>query len=292
MIQFSPGILQGCFELLEITSRNTLSFSQIVSSFSKLGCIPSSNVLETAQYMKWLRTNPDGILILTPTGTQLLSQNNYKTRLKHALLDFIDIAKPAWVQNATFGRKKVISFAGNQVEQILIEAGLANGADDEVVLFWDTLAAMARGQKTDRLMEIGRVGERLTMNHEEMRTGLKPKWVSIDNNSDGYDVLSVVDNQNKCFLSIEVKTSTIGLSGVFHLTRNEWNRSKVVDNHLFHLWDISKKNSNLAKVTCEQMERHIPMDHGSGNWESVEIPFVVFKEYFENISDPRINDYA
>ncbi|OGT63571.1 MAG: hypothetical protein A3E85_04655 [Gammaproteobacteria bacterium RIFCSPHIGHO2_12_FULL_45_12] len=292
MIQFSPGILQGCFELLEITSRNALSFSQILSSFPRLGCIPGTNALETAQYMKWLRTNSDGLMTLTPTGVHLLSQSNYKMRLKQALLDFIDVAKPSWVQNATFGRKKVISFVGNYIEQTLIEAGLANGSDDEVVLFWDTLAAMARGQKTDRLMEIGRIGERLTINHEEMRTGLKPKWVSIDNNSDGYDVLSVVDNQNKSFLSIEVKTSTIGLSGAFHLTSNEWSRSKVVDNHLFHLWDISNKNQSLAKITCEQMERHIPMDQGSGNWESVEIPFAVFKEHFENIINPRTHNHT
>jgi hypothetical protein len=89
------------------------------------------------------------------------------------------------IQNASFGRKKVIAFAGTQIGQVFVEASLADGDDDGVVAFWDAMAVMARGQKNDRLTAVGRQGERLTLAYEKMRTGREPKWIAIDNNEDG-----------------------------------------------------------------------------------------------------------
>ena len=153
--------------------------------------------------------------MLTPTGVRLQGLTGYEPMLRQALLDYIDVERPAWVQNSSFGRAKVIAFAGNQIGQVFVEAGLADGTDDEVVSFWDAMAAIARGQKIDRLTAIGRQGERLTIAHEEGRTGRKPKWVAIDNSEDGYDVLSVINMEDPRSLSIEVKSSTMGLSGGF-----------------------------------------------------------------------------
>ena len=127
--------------------------------------------------------------------------------------DYIDVVLPPWVQNASFGRARVLSFAGSEIAQVFVEAGLAHGTDDGVVAFWDELAARARGQKSGRLTAIGRHGERLSLAYEENRTGQKPEWVAIENNADGYDVLSVVGSDNLRQLSIEVKTSTMGLAG-------------------------------------------------------------------------------
>ena len=78
------------------------------------------------------------------------------------LFDYIDAARPPWIQNASFGRSRVLSFAGSTIAQVFVEANLAHGTDDDVVAFWDALTARARGQKNDRLTEIGRQGERLT----------------------------------------------------------------------------------------------------------------------------------
>jgi hypothetical protein len=207
--------------------------------------------------------------------------------LRQALLDYIDVERPPWVQNASFGRSRVLRFAGSAIAQVFIEANLADGTDNEVVAFWDALAARARGQKNDRLLEIGREGERLTLAHEELRTGRKPKWIAIENNEDGYDVLSVVASDNSGHLSIEVKTSTMGTAGSFHLTRNEWDRSTELDNHLFHLWAMRPNSKpSLAIVVPQEMQNHIPHDSGSGSWESVEIPFAVFQDSFQS-SDIR-----
>lgn len=281
MIAFSPGLVQGCFELLRIASRNALTFPQIRASFGQLGSLPSGRVIETAQALKWLHVNEEGTATPTLSGARLHSLTMYEQMLRQALLDYIDVERPTWIQNAVFGRRKVIAFAGSQVGQVFVEAGLADGNDHEVVSFWDTMAAMARGQRNDFLIAIGRQGERLTIAHEEVRTGRKPKWIAIDNNEDGYDVLSIVDIDNPTLLSIEVKSSTIGLAGIFHVSRNEWARAQEVENHAFHLWDICANSApSLAILRPHDIEGHIPLDQGSGGWESVEIPFRIFQDRF------------
>jgi len=281
VIALSPGVAQGCFELLEIVYRSALTFPQIKSSFDRLGSVSSGRVIETAQALNWLQADEHGMVNLTPTGARLRGLSGYEAMLRQALLDYIDVARPAWTQNATFGRKKVIAFAGNQVGQVFVEAGLADGTDEAVVSFWDTLAALARGQKSDRLLAIGRQGERLTMVYEETRTGSKPKWVAVDNNEDGYDVLSIVAAHDPRSLSIEVKTSTLGLSALFHVTRNEWERAELTENHVFHLWDLApNRQPFLAVISPEELQSHIPSDRGHGRWQTAHVSFDVFGKRF------------
>jgi hypothetical protein len=276
VISFSPGIAQGCFDLLEMADRMPLAFVQIPSVFARLGNLPSSRVVESVQALNWLRAGEDGIAMLTPSGARILSLAGYEPRLRQALLDYIDAARPPWIQNATFGRARVLSFAGSEIAQVFVEAGLAHGTEDAVVAFWDAMSARARGQKNIRLTTIGRDGERLTLTHEQDRTGRMPKWVSIDSNEDGYDVLSVAGPTDPSHLSIEVKATTIGLAGSFHLTANEWGRALSFPNHAFHLWDISKPVPRLAVLLREDVEPHVPVNQGTGSWESVEIPFSIF----------------
>jgi len=188
---------------------------------------------------------------------------------------------PPWVQNASFGRARVLSFTGSEITQVFVEAGLAHGTDADVVAFWDELAARARGQKSGRLTAIGRHGERLTLAFEKNRTGLRPEWVAIEINADGYDVLSVVGADDFRQLSIEVKTSALGAAGNFHLTRNEWERALESANHVFHLWDAgANPRPRLAVVEPKEMQAHVPTDLGSGSWESVAIPFGAFEPCF------------
>jgi hypothetical protein len=280
MLDFSPGLAQGCFDLLGIASRNALSFPQIHAAFAYLGSLPTTKVIATTQGIGWLRASDDGIASITPSGLRLLNLVGYESMLRQALLDYIDIERPPWVQNATYGRSRVIRFAGREIAQIFVEAGLADSFEDEVVAFWDAMAALARGQKNGRLSEIGRQGERLSIAHELARTGRKPKWVAIDNNEDGYDVLSVVESNDSRPLSIEVKASTMGLAGSLHLTRNEWERAQEVENHAFHIWAIKSNEHALAILSPLEVQDHIPLNTGSGSWESVEVPFAAFRDHF------------
>ncbi len=265
-----------------LATRQKLTFAEIKSSFAYLGSLPSEKVVETVQALGWLQVNVRGHAELTPRGTRLLSTVSYEAQLRQALLDYIDIEHPSWVQNASFGRSRVINFAGSQIAQVFVEAGLANGTSEDVVAFWDVLAARARGQRDNKLTQIGRLGERLTIAFETRRTGRRPTWVAVDNNADGYDVLSVVDALDSKQLTIEVKTSTLGASGFAVLTRNEWDMAMESEAHVFHLWSLrDRAEPKLAVVSNESMLAHMPFDRGHGLWDGAKIPFAAFADTFE-----------
>lgn len=280
MKPLSPGLAQGCFDLLDIVVRRTPRFAALLSEFSKLRGMPVDQVVETAQTLGWLKQSDDGMAVVTPTGMRVLHVESYEARLRLALLDYIEALKPAWVQSAVFGRARVLNFAGKSIAQVFTEAGLADGLDDDVVEFWDTMAAMARGQRSANAMKTGRAGERLTLAYEQERTGRTPKWVAVDSNSDGYDVLSVVGPDDPRFMSIEVKSTTVGLAGSLHITANEWERATFQEEHRFHLWEIRPTSVRLAVLTPTDVAPHVPANQGEGAWESVEVPFGVFAERF------------
>ncbi len=281
MVTFSPGVAQGCFELLGVVSRSSLSVAQIVSAFSCFSAMRSGDIVDFAQDVGWIRSSEEGTVALTPSGSRLLALEGYGPMLRQALMDYVDTCHPPWVQCAAFGRSRVMAFAGGGVAQVIVEAGLGNSFDDNVVAFWDSLAARARGLRDASLSRIGRIGEKLTIAHEEARTGRKPKWVAINNNADGYDVLSVVESADLRSLSIEVKTTSQGMPGSIHLTRNEWEMAQERHAHLFHLWDIQHGPPRLAKISVSDMAGHVPSDAGVGLWESVSIPVAAFADLFQ-----------
>jgi len=285
MIAFSPGVVQSCLELLAIVVRQELTFADINSSFSYFGSLSAQKVVETAQTLNWLHVGDYGYAEITPCGGRLLSAAGYEGQLRQALLDYIDVVRPSWIQNASYGRSRVVTFAGSQIAQVFVEAGLTNGTTSEVVEFWDALAARARGQHNDRLVQIGRLGERLTINYEVQRTGRNPIWVAIDNNADGYDVLSVVDLQDDKSLTIEVKASTQGAMGFAVVTRNEWEMAMESESHIFHFWNLRDvAHPELAIVSNEKLLEHMPIDCGSGQWSSSRVPFSAFSEAFHPVA--------
>lgn len=282
MKRLSPGLLQGCFELLTLTTKHTLTLPALELSFTRFSGLPTEQIVEACQTLNWLEASISGAASPTPSGERLLAQVGYEAMLRRAILDYIDMVRPTWIQNASYGRTRVLSFLPNDLAQVFVEADLADGSSEDVVAFWDEVAARARGQKNDRLTQIGRIGERLTLAFEEARTGAKPRWISIDSNADGYDVLSIVAPDDPRKLSIEVKASRVGLHGSFYLTRNEWDRAEEAEAHLFHLWDVSREHRPLlAVVAISGMHSHVPVDQGLGIWQHIEVPLGAFKDQFE-----------
>jgi hypothetical protein len=281
-VTLSPGLANACFDLLSLADRRALSFSEIRDAFGEIGVVSTKEAIQAAQDMRWLRASDSGIAVLTPSGARLLSLGAAEPRLRQAILDYIDVEEPFWLQDAAFGRKRLLAFVAPEIAQLFLEAGLVHGTGAEVVGFWDSLAARARGQKDNRLSAIGREGERLTIAFEEERTGRAPKWVAIDNNADGYDVLSVVNRADARQLSIEVKTTNAGPYGKFHLTRNEWDRAVEAPAHAFYLWDIHSKPPRIAILSPEDIEPHICSDRGDGEWELLSVPFDAFTGRFHS----------
>src|SRR5690606_14677502 len=122
-----------------------------------------------------------------------------------------------------------------------------------------------------------------TLEYERRRTGVEPKWVALDSNSDGYDVLSRRDSDDSRRLVIEVKTTKQGLTGCFYVSRNEWDVAEDALFHVFHLWDVSDKEPRLAILDPAQLRRHTPTDGETGKWQLVRIPFAAFHDAFEKV---------
>jgi hypothetical protein len=282
VIALSPGIAYGCFNLLRMADEHPMPFARLRAELPRQGGMEVGRLLEVAQELRWLHSNESGIAVLTPAGVRLLDIDLDYLRLRQALLDYVEAIRPPWIKNAIDGRLKVLSFSPTEIAQSLIEAELARGYGDEVVQFWDQLAAIARGLRNAELCEIGREGERLTLAFERERTGREPKWTSVESNSDGYDVLSIASASDLGHLPIEVKASRMGMRGLFHLTRNEWDATELMPLHQFHLWDLSKNCSPaLAVVPRPKVAEHVSLDVGNGRWGEVAIPFATFAPLFE-----------
>lgn len=286
MKALTPGLAQSALELMRLLQRQSLGITELLAGLKRIGNMATADALDLAQTLNWLSLTTDGVLRATPAGERVVAITRYDLALRQIMLDFVDFVRPDWLQNATYGRARVLSFAGIGVAQTLVEAGVASGIDDSVVGFWDALAARARGQKDDRMLAIGRTGERLSLAYEERRTGTPARWIALDSNQDGYDILSIAAEGSHMPLTIEVKTSTIGLSGLIHLTRPEWLHALDSSAHVFHLWHLQTKDSpQLAIVSPSEMASHIPVDVGTGLWREVQIPFRTFSGRFAEATD-------
>lgn len=279
----SPTMAYGCIELVGIVSRNAVRPNTVPSlSLSSVG---SADVLSMALHIRWIEITSAGFVQVTARGNEAVSVADTRACLQKLLLDYVDAESPAWVQLAHMGRRDVLAQAPKEICQIFVDAGLAYGNTAEIVAFWDLLAARARGVRTAVLVDIGREGERLTLEYEKKRTGHDPKWIALDSNADGYDVLSLVSAEDKRRLTIEVKTSTQPITtGFFHISLNEWQLAQESRFHVFHLWDISGPHPKVATLTTAHMQLHVPKNTGEGTWESVKIPFFVFAEHFVLLS--------
>jgi hypothetical protein len=276
-MNLSPGLAYSCCELLEMVDRRVVALAQLRTSFTTVGVAPGRSVVDGCLDMHWLRANDRGMAELTTAGRRLLASGAPQARLRRIILDYIDVNDPPWLQNAAYGRRRVVSFAGRAAGQVFLEAGLIDGTDEDVVNFWDLLAARARGLREARLTNVGRSGERLSFEHEARRTGRAPRWVSLDDNADGFDLLSVVSRDDHSPLSIEVKTITIGTNAVFHVTRNEWDFARAARSHVFHLWRLSSGQPKLAVLDAQEISGHVPQDQGEGTWAAAEVPFRPFE---------------
>lgn len=285
MVSLSPGVAIGCFEILLILSREPIHIAELRQSFSKIASVNIDSVLRTLEFIKWIDTAPDGKAIPTGRGNTVIQWDSYERRLRELLKDYLAVMKPAWLQSVPYGRSRVLRFLSPALYQLFYEAGLADGLSPEIIEFWDCLAIAARGELQIKFSDIGRWGERNTLLYEEKRTGRMPKWVSVEDNSDGYDVLSVVGDGDLDLLSIEVKATTTGRSGEFHVTKNEWGRAFSTKNYVFHLWRVvSGLDTQLAIVSSEELIQHMPFEQGAGRWETVVIPFSQFESRFLSVT--------
>lgn len=272
------GILYRSVELLQLLDRHPRSEESIVASFgaSRFRNVAIEDVLEACMFSGWTEA-ADGHICCTDAGRLLLAMDTADSKLRHQIGVLIEREAPLWASSSVQGRQALAAYAPPEAVQCFREAGLLHDQDDDVVMWWDALACKYRAAQDGAYLEIGRAGERRTVEREYRRTGRKPKWIALDFNNAGYDVISSVDEQNHSPLVIEVKASTQPWEhAYFYLSRHEWDVLKREQHSAVHLWSLDQQASLHACVNVNSLLAHVPTDMGVGSWQRCRIPFTAF----------------
>jgi hypothetical protein len=187
--------------------------------------------------------------------------------------------QPNWCKAMRQGRMRFFDSLEQNDRDVFAAAGLIKEPPPfAVVLWWDSVAGVARLLADLEKMEQAREAEALTMAYERqrlsnLRIDKEPEWKGLDDNFAGYDVLSYDPGKfaptNRM---IEVK-STVASPLRFIITRHEWEQAeKFGPAYLFHVWDMQKTPPFLYERTTAQVAFHIPTDNEKGKWKTAEIP--------------------
>ena len=192
--------------------------------------------------------------------------------------------RPLWTRQMVLGRRRVFSQLNGDERQVFRSAGLfVEPPTGDIVDWWDDVCIRLRLLREAELLAQGRRAERLSLATETRRLrelGIEedPVWVSIDDNTAGYDIRS--RNRGAELPParlIEVKSSSAN-PPVVVISRNEWDQAcRYGPSFVFHFWDFKGDNELVYEKTVEEVRPHIPVDSGSGRWRNAEIPLKLFR---------------
>ena len=287
MIRLSANILSSSIVLIKRLDKYCFSsLSELL--YSSASIINTVDVFSFANDCGWI-CESNNIPSLTQRGYELLAllnQGNEIALKRQMLSDYVITASPIWSYRILYGRSEATIFMTKDEKACFFEAELLEEHfEPDVIEWWDMLSDAIRMKAGKEKEEIGRMGEKCTIDYERNRTQSEPKWVSVDSNLAGYDVLSRHSKDNSSALLIEVKSSTLSLEAAsFHITANEWSVATTSKAYLFYLWCFFENERLLAILSPEEIQQNIPTNNYEGQWESVEIPFSCYKDKFSILS--------
>jgi hypothetical protein len=261
---FSVGILYSAKEFLDFLSETPgidLTFSAVFQTFSVAS--PKA-VLEVAQKCEWVQLNTAGQLEITDRGKQVIECKEPELTLRVQIRHLIEAYRPTWIPLLSRGRSEAQKYLPSDVAQCLREAALFTSLSDDVVNWWDECSKISRRAGKDTKIEVGRQGEKLSIQYERNRTKREPIWQGFESNLSGFDVLSSVSETDLAPLRIEVKTSNSKPEvAAFHVTKNELGVATTSGSYVFHLWSL-QPHAQLMVVEVSRVMKHIPSNHGEG----------------------------
>lgn len=228
----------------------------------------------------------NGKKIIDTVGSGLIDKlNNAKKHyekqliLRDVLLIYIKKSKPGFMFRITGGRSYFLNYVSENFEQLLREAGLLKKIDfskegQAIFKWWDEISEFVRKLDKNKNLELGREGEKKTMIYEinklkKLNINRNPSWDGFEDNLLGYDVKSWDEKLNEIF--IEVKASSHP-SGIFYLTRNEWNFSlSVKDRFLIHLWVQDQKQPRMISFQELNSKNYKIEDTSNAEWSNIKI---------------------
>jgi len=236
-----------------------------------------------ASQCNWITTE-GGIIVFTERGDEILQDFNgleiTRPLWQEVLFDYVSVCRPAWASMIPYGRREAYLFMTNDEKRCFNESGLMEGTDDIIVSWWDRLSQLFRGEHSNQLEDVGRLGERITIEYEKKRTQFNPIWESVDSNRSGYDIMSKKESNSRESILIEVKSSFKRIEDArMIITRNEWDVASCgynINRYFFYLW-LLEGTKQLAIIPAKELKKHIPQDIGGGHWKTLEIAFDLFR---------------
>ncbi|MFB3105781.1 MAG: protein NO VEIN domain-containing protein, partial [Pseudomonadales bacterium] len=220
----------------------------------------------------------DGNATITSCGERVLAAGDATFQLREQIRQQLTLEQPPWGATLLQGRQAFARYVQRDVLQCFEEAELLDSYDTGAVECCDEIAACYRAHRDALLTEIGRQGERLTLDYEEHRTNKRARWIAIEYTGAGYDVLSQVSREDPNPLFVEVKTSNQPWDRAeVYLTYNEWEVLSVASHAVVHLWCINSNDNRHAVIPIQEIGQHVPEDRGDGRWQTVRIPFATWQ---------------
>lgn len=283
-MNYSVGVLYSCQVFLEKIRERSVSAIEFSATFRRLALTDTASILDLCQRCDWISVSEDGYCEITTRGQDVLQQENDELSLRRQIRDIIDSFKPSWAQQLRYGRTEVKAFLPAEIKQIFDEAGLFRQWDEDLVSWWDELSIAAYSARSIENLRVGREAESRTIAYEKERTKSEPRWISIESNRAGYDVLSSISALDAEQLVIEVKGTKQKLKeAFFYLSRHEWETGQQSRNYLFHLW-VLRDPLILIPVPFSDVDKYTPLDRLDGSWREVKIPFRSFQSMKKHIT--------
>ena len=240
---------------------------------------PEISLLEAETSVKTLKGSAIGLdfpraMVLVEHLDESKKWDATRTGLRRFVGEWVRLTQPYWLRFVPYGRESVRPALSSDEAQCFREAGLLDETpDNDAIQWWDDIATLVRGEVDARKMERARLAERLSYEYELNRIATlgidrAPKWMSLEDNSLGYDILSYDVSAGEIInLLIEVKST---LSDTIILTRGEWaNAESAPDKTRFHVWKLP--GQEFHEINASSIAPHIPLEKGRGMWLDLEI---------------------
>jgi hypothetical protein len=249
----SSGIVNSVIKLIEIIKDNGGGISN--DEFNVLSPIlfaPIENVKEFASFLDCFIIIDEVVSI----NSEFEYLDNQIEIYRQINLSFLIKVKPIWIDRLKWGLQSVSESMDENTRHCFKESGLLDFNDIAVLKWWYSLPYFKGDEKN---MITGAIGELLTVYFEENVKGRKAERDSLKSSSKGYDVSSI-DQFGRNF--IEAKTSENG-SFIF-ITRNEWEKSKILNPYYFYIWILKEHKADLYIFSTFQLVNHVPEKSRSG----------------------------
>lgn len=271
------GLLYRSWDLLRLLAKESLSEQSLTNSLETYQDVKLGNLIALVINTGWVWKDASGLLQISTSGKLLLEESNDRRRLQSQVMRLLELSNSPWKSVMLQGMLAFRKYAPGNVTQCFRDAGFFDESDSVSISLWDEARAMSRADRDLANMVTGREGERLSIQYEVARTGKIPKWISLEVEGAGYDLLSFVEAESDEILLIEVKASRMPVEAAqFYISKHEWVVLSSATRAEVHLWCISADSVSVACLTMETLVTHIPLDRGEGKWDILKCPFSSF----------------